>query len=154
MRTALILMGALAAACGGDDSGGPAGSGGASSGGAGGASGGNGGTAAGGAAGASGGSGGSVTGGTAGSSSGGAAGSSSLCSATSKPFADVDCSAACQHFVAWGPSGACANPYGADCTLACDTVKNGLTYVNVLFGCAAQESDCSAFQQCMATYCG
>jgi hypothetical protein len=38
--------------------------------------------------------------------------------------------------------------------LACDTIKASMPYTNVLFGCAAEHADCSAFKQCRSMHCG
>lgn len=46
------------------------------------------------------------------------------------------------------------NAGSPECVLGCDTVKDSMPYTNALFGCAAQESDCAAFQQCLHTHCG
>jgi hypothetical protein len=36
----------------------------------------------------------------------------------------------------------------------CDTTKGTNTYVNALFGCAAEHADCSAFRACLDDKCG
>ncbi|MBK7585081.1 MAG: hypothetical protein IPI67_33445 [Myxococcales bacterium] len=143
-----LLVGALALACGSSDdgnsgTGGAAGTGGASSGGAS-----SGGASSGGAS--SGGGSVAVAG------SGGSAGAAFVCLAKTDPFPTVDCAKTCQHFTDWGAGGACATPYAGDpqCPLACDTIIHSNPYVNALFGCAAQEAECSAYLKCFHGYCG
>lgn len=153
----LSLVCLAVVACGGDDSGGGGGAGtggtGAGTGGSSGSSGGTGG-ASGSASGGTGGAPGSASGGAAGSSAGSGGGSN--CTATTNQYANVDCKAACEHFTAWGKTGACANPYAGDpqCELACNTVKDSMPYVNALYGCAGDNADCAAWKACLALICG
>ena len=72
--------------------------------------------------------------------------------------AKIDCARACANFQAWCDSdaAACANPYcgkAADCATACNVSKDTLPETNVLFGCAAENTDCAAFRTCDSTKC-
>ena len=72
--------------------------------------------------------------------------------------AKIDCAKACASFQGWCDSdaAACSNPYcgkATDCATACNASKDTLPETNVLFGCAAEHTDCAAFRTCTSTKC-
>src|SRR5260221_8773733 len=65
--------------------------------------------------------------------------------------AKIDCAKACTNFQAWCDASPCANPYcgnEADCVTACNVSKDKTATTNVLFGCAAGNTECAAYSAC------
>lgn len=68
----------------------------------------------------------------------------------------IDCTKACANYLAWCETTSCKSPYcdrPTDCATACNVTKGETGYTNALFGCAAQNTQCAAYETCVTSTC-
>jgi hypothetical protein len=70
--------------------------------------------------------------------------------------ASIDCTRACANYAAWCEATPCKTPYcdkPSDCLTVCNATKSETGYTNALFGCAADNAQCAAYQACVVATC-